>query len=141
MSDDSTIWSLKFAVEIFLSLIIIIALLSIFVNFFNKKQPKDPEIIDLERFVSEIRDLNENEEINIPLFSKDYNIFIVSSKKINSLGLSCKIDSDYCACVKKEDSIIGCRYIIKKAEIKDSEIKIDKYYLKIKYYNDYISFN
>ncbi|MEM2138554.1 MAG: hypothetical protein QXM96_00155 [Candidatus Woesearchaeota archaeon] len=138
---DSETWTLKYVAGIFLSLIIIISLLSFSFNyFFNKKVAKENEIIDLERLALELKDLRENEELSMPIFGTNYNIFIVQTKKSENLGLSCKKDSNYCACAKKGNSILSCKEIYTKADIKTTEIKVDKNYLKLNY-NEYIEIN
>ncbi|MEM3374438.1 MAG: hypothetical protein QXE31_04420 [Candidatus Woesearchaeota archaeon] len=134
---EATDWSIREMGELLLRVIIVLALIAVFLSvgkILNKSKAVENEINDLNRLISEIEDLQKNEEINIPILGNDYNINIVSMKKALELNLNCNLDKGkYCACVKKKDVILGCKEIKKDVEILTKDINVKSNYLKLSY--------
>ena len=116
---QATSWSLKeigdLLLRIFAVLILIVFLVSV-VNIFTQSKPIRNVYQDFARVIGEIEDLNEGEELLVPILSDGYHMIVRPMEVVKEQQLGCRLDeSDYCACLLNEDDqILRCKSFSKK---------------------------
>lgn len=116
---QATSWSLKEIGDLLLRIFAVVLLLVFLVNvvnIFTQSKPIRNAYQDFARVIGEIEDLNEGEELLVPILSENHHMIIRPMEVVKDQKLGCKLDkSDYCACLLNDnDQTLRCKTFNKK---------------------------
>ncbi len=97
-------------IKAIIAIILVLILVAVGVKVYNLIHPEQfsTEKKDLLRIVSEVKDLKQNDNLGIPILSKNYSLIIANTASPDSKQAYMNCNMDYCACFKKDNQLVIC---------------------------------